>query len=306
MSFSRNQFIRTFLAFALLCSNAVAADFLKTKFVIIGDSGKDNAGQALVAKAMKERCQQDGCDYGMLTGDVIYPGGLTSPEDTSLDRFFHKYYDQLKIPFLITLGNHDYGTVPILWERGEYQLAHAVYHKNFHLPHYFYMKVTKNAIIAVIDTNRLFFFKDEKKMERLLDTAYTIANRLGVWFVVMGHHPYLSNGKHGNAGRYEGIPGLGFNIKNLLKDKVCGKAHFYIAGHEHLLQAFDGNVADCDTQLIVSGSAAKATEILRDTPSLFESESLGFFHLELAGRKATVKAVNEKNEVLYQKVHLKK
>ncbi|MCO4755120.1 MAG: metallophosphoesterase [Bacteriovoracaceae bacterium] len=292
------------LCTALISSLANAA--LTTSYVIIADSGKDNKGQADVAKAMKRHCEQERCDYGMLAGDIIYPGGMTKRNDPAMKRYFHKHYDQLNIPFLIALGNHDYGKVPLNWERGDFALHHAMFQANFILPHYYYLKITKNAIIAVLDTNRLFFFKDEKRMVNLLKGAYKLAKQLNMWFVVMGHHPYLSNGKHGNAGSYEGIPGLGYNIKNILNDHMCGKADFYIAGHEHLLQAFDGNVADCDTQMIVSGTAAKATEILRDTPSLFETESLGFFHLELSGDTATVKAIDEFNTVLYQQTHKKK
>lgn len=275
-------------------------------FVIIGDSGKDNSTQANVAQAMLDYCQENYCDLGMLAGDVVYPNGVSSENDPILETMFDKYYNPLEIPFLITLGNHDYGWLTNDWVRGDYNLRHAQRNPLFVLPHFWYIHETAESVIAVIDTNRLFWHKQEAPMKRLLKKAYQMAKDSGRWFFVMGHHPYLSNGKHGNAGRYDGVPTLGFNIKRIIENYVCGKADMYIAGHEHLLQVFDGNVAGCDLPLVVSGSAATATEILRDTPALYQSETEGYFHMLVSPDKAVLKTLDRKNNVLFEKEYFKR
>lgn len=295
--------MHTYLFLAIcLAFSAYAKD---DGILIIGDTGKDNEGQAQVADAMMNYCESELCNLGMLAGDVVYPTGVSSADDPILKTMFDKYYNKLKVPFLISLGNHDYGTITNDWKRGSYQLKHAVFNRYFVFPHYYYLHMTDNAVIAVIDTNRLFWFKDTSRMRNLIDMAYSLAKQQDKWFMVMGHHPYLSNGKHGNAGRYEGIPGIGWMIKDIIEDHVCGKAHFFIAGHEHLLQAFDGNVAGCNTQLIVSGAAAKVTKIERDTPSLFEAAELGYFYMKVDKEKVEVKALDIDNKTLYQKTHFK-
>lgn len=278
----------------------------ETGILLIGDSGKDNSGQAAVANSMLEYCQSEACDLGMLAGDVVYPNGVSSYDDPILETMFDKYYNPLEIPFLITLGNHDYGFLTNDWDRGDHQLRHAQKNPLFVLPHFWYIHETADIVVASIDTNRLFWHRDEKPMKRMLKNAYEMAKESGRWFFVMGHHPYISNGKHGNAGRYDGIPTLGFNIKRILKDYVCGKADMYLSGHDHLLQVFDGNVAGCDLPLIVSGNAASAADIERDTPSVFISESLGFFHLLVGDEQTLVRAVDENKNILFERSYAKR
>ena len=126
----------------------------------------------------------------------------------------------------------------------------------------------------------------------------------------MGHHPYLSNGKHGNAGNYERLKFpyfvSGSNVKAVLKNFVCGKADFYFAGHEHLLQVFDGNVAGCDTQLVVSGTAASSTKLYKRNVTEFESTALGFFHVTVGESAVRIRAVDQTTKILFEKNYLKK
>lgn len=292
--------------FFVLSFNAFAAVIAPSSgVVIIGDTGKNNEGQRKVADAIERYCQQEFCDLGMLAGDVVYDTGVSSEDDPILETVFDSYYNKLGIPFLITLGNHDYGWLSNDWDRGRHQLRHFFKNPLFYLPSYYYTYETQDAVVAVLDTTRLYWHKEINFMESQLKIAKLRAKLQKKWFIVMGHHPYLSNGKHGNAGRYEGIPGLGLALKKLFDKHVCGVADFYIAGHEHLLQAFDGNVAGCDTQLIVSGSAASAGKIKRDTPALFMSEERGYFHMMISPDEITVRALNENNKRLYEASYTK-
>jgi tartrate-resistant acid phosphatase type 5 len=277
--------------------------------VLIGDSGKDNQGQLSVARAMLDFCTLEKCDYGMLAGDVVYQAGVSSSIDPILQTMFDKYYNQLNIPFLIALGNHDYGKLSNQWKRGSYQLLHAKNNPLFVLPDYYYIRETEHAVIAVLDTTRLMWRKDTSVQINLLKKAYALSVASGKWFIVLGHHPYLSNGKHGNAGHYERLrfPFFvsGTNVKSVLKDHVCGKADFYLSGHDHSLQVFDGNIAGCDTQLIVSGSAASATKLYERNVADFETIALGFFHISIKKSSVRLRSVDQSANILFEKTYLK-
>lgn len=294
----------------LFALSTISTAFSDTGVLIIGDTGKDNENQGLVAQAMKKHCQTDLCHLGMLAGDNVYPVGVSSPDDTVMERVFDKYYNVLNVPFLIALGNHDYGKLTNDWKRGSYQMLHAKKNPLFYMPDFYYSYETPEAVIAVIDTTRLMWNKDFKKNAAVVEEAFKKATEAKKWFMVLGHHPYLSNGHHGNAGKYDGvvIPYMasGKYVKKFFERHICNKAHFYISGHDHLLEVFDGNLRGCSTQLIVSGAAASDDELYAKNPAVFESREMGFFHMIITPEVVKVKAINKENKVLFQQDYTKK
>lgn len=286
----------------LLCFTASVS--AATKFVLIGDTGKNNDGQLRVSEALKAHCVAQGCDFGMLAGDNIYPAGVSSPEDPILETMFDKFYNGLGIPFLVSLGNHDYGKRSNDWIRGSYQIQHGKKNPLFFLPDYYYSYETPESVIAVLDTSRLMWKKEMEEQAQMVKSAFEKARTEKKWFLVLGHHPYLSNGKHGNAGNYERVPFphfvSGTFVKSFIEENVCGKAHFYLSGHDHSLQVIDGNVEGCNTKLVISGTGASATKLYPRNLVQFESTQLGFFALEITHQDVLLKAINDRSEVLYQ------
>jgi tartrate-resistant acid phosphatase type 5 len=305
--------IHSMFAFGLLIFpfspsfSSLPQDLSEDGVVFVGDTGKDNGGQLAVSLAMESFCSIERCDYGMLAGDNVYPVGLTSPEDPVMERVFDKYYNQLQIPFLVALGNHDYGKFSRDWKRGAWQLGHMKKNPHFYIPHFFYSYQTDNAVIAVLDTSRLMWKKDTQAQSEMVREAFLEASRRKKWFLVLGHHPFLSNGKHGNAGNYERLPGpyfvSGSNVRRFIKNNVCGKAHFYLSGHDHSLQVFDGNIKNCDTQLIVSGSGASSTKLYQRNKADFETTALGFFHLGIRSDSLRVRAIDQEGNQMFEKNH---
>jgi hypothetical protein len=101
--------------------------------------------------------------------------------------------------------------------------------------------------------------------------------------VVFGHHPFRSNGPHGNAGAYEGwsyIPWLsGASLERLFTATLCDQADVYLSGHDHNLQW----TTACAVELVVSGSGAKTRPIVdRGNPMHFAEAAPGFVWLELS------------------------
>lgn len=281
-----------------------SSDFSETNFIFIGDTGKDNEGQRAVADAMVEFCTREKCDSGVLAGDIVYPKGLSSPTDTGLERVFDNYYNALNIPFIVALGNHDYGRLGINKKKASYQLLHQKKNPRFHLPHYWHYEETPHAVMAVIDTTRLMWNRDVKAQMYMLEKARQLATMKKKWFMVVGHHPFLSNGPHGNAGRYERWPipffVSGKYVKRFLLNHVCGKADFYLGGHDHSLQVFDGKIAGCNSHLIVSGAAAESTKITNRNVAKYAGLEIGFFHLSVSDTEVRVRAINQNNQTLYE------
>ena len=127
MNFKMNGLILVVLLFISVSSTvAVNIDHSsETGIILIGDTGKDNDGQFNVSTSIQNFCATEKCDLGLMAGDNVYPAGLTSPDDKIMERLFDFYYNPINIPFLIALGNHDYGKFSNDWKRGAWQLKHA-------------------------------------------------------------------------------------------------------------------------------------------------------------------------------------
>lgn len=295
----------------LLCSPVLySQNISETNVVLIGDSGRNNPGQASVSLAMQELCSREDCNLGILAGDNVYPAGVTSSKDKILETVFDKFYNPLNFPFLIALGNHDYGKYYRSTQRASYQLLHAKRNPSFVIPHFWYTYETAEAVFAVIDTTRMMWAWDITVQANMVKKAHASAKAQNKWFMVVGHHPFLSNGPHGNAGRYSRTPIpyfiSGRYVKNFMLANVCGKADFYLAGHDHSLQLIDGKPAGCNTQLIVSGTAASASKLsLNRNRAKFQSLELGFFHLSIQKDAVRVRAFNDKTNLLFEESYNK-
>ena len=102
---------------------------------------------------------------------------------------------------------------------------------------------------------------------------------------MFGHHPYISNGKHGNAGVYDGSNiGIqaGVPVKEFFETAICNSGvDVYLAGHEHTRQWLE---PQCGVEFIVSGAAAKTEPLEGYNPTFFETDQLrGFLLVEIDG-----------------------
>ena len=112
----------------------------------------------------------------------------------------------------------------------------------------------------------------------------------GFWRIAYAHHPYLSNGPHGNAGTYEGIPGIpyasGGEVQAFLEANVCGNVDVFLCGHDHSRQWIQ---TTCNgTNLLISGAGAKTTDLPGSNPSWFQSDVEGFIWFQALGPDLTV------------------
>jgi len=287
-----------------MISWATLAHSTTRQFIILGDTGKNNLGQRKVAEAITRHCQREMCHHGMLAGDNVYDAGMTSAHDPIMDQVFRNYYSHLPFRFFVALGNHDYGKLSYSWERGAYQLEYAKRNPQFILPRYYYYVEFDNVVLVVLDTTRLMWNKEVEQQAAMIQEAY--ARSQGKWFLVLGHHPYLSNGPHGNAGQYEGLPFppmvSGTHVKSFIEQQVCGRAHMYISGHDHSLQILDGRQRNCKSLLVISGGGASASEVSQRNQAFFSQGRIGFMSLITSSQSLHLRVIDGTNPdlVLYQ------
>jgi len=267
------------------------------QFIAFGDAGKGNRGQREVAEAMVDVCRKKGCDFGVMLGDNLYNRGFERPNDPRMKARFDDLYGPLDIPIYGALGNHDYATGRDTL-RAQWQIDWAADHNQMEMPAHFYTFEAGPAEFFALDTNRVFQWGEEEQSDWL---ATALPASKARFKIVYGHHPFRSNGRHGNAGGYEGwrAPWVGgFSLKTLFEDRLCDGADLYLAGHDHNLQYLQW----CGVELVVSGAAATHTEIIdRGNEGLFEASQLGFAWIRL-DQNMTLAFYDDRGKLLFERV----
>jgi hypothetical protein len=264
------------------------------RFVALGDAGRGNAGQYLVADAIDAVCtERGGCDFALMLGDNIYNSGVSAIDDAQWQEKFELPYADLDFPFYVTLGNHDLGGDGSGNEpsRGDFQVQYAETSDKFVMPGTHYRVTVGNIELVSLNTTSLYYddtlvvsrllgYDEENDAQRSHLESWN-QNPSAPWRIAFGHHPYLSNGPHGNAGRYDGnVPGFygsGAGLKDFFEAHVMGHFDLYLSGHDHSLQDFG---ATNGTDVLVSGGGATHTRLEGETPALWQKNRRGFLLLE--------------------------
>jgi hypothetical protein len=279
------------------------------KFIAVGDTGKGNADQRRVAIAMRDLCAAKGCDFVVMLGDNIYDSGVSSTTDTQWQTKFEQPYMDVDLPFYVTLGNHDYGGKIIIdvggvgneFDKGAIEVQYTQVSTKWNMPATYYTFTWGHVGFIVLDTNSILW--DDKtygdQAQWLPSAIAAVADKR--WVFTMGHHPYRSNGEHGNAGAYDApeIGGItipnplpiqnGNNMKSFFDEHVCGISQVYFAGHDHSRQWLDEASTLCGTELIVSGAGATTTSLRERGNKFFyqDATKVGFMYVVVDGDKFT-------------------
>jgi tartrate-resistant acid phosphatase type 5 len=236
------------------------------RFIAMGDGGEGNAGQYNVAAAIEQVCaDKGGCEFVLYLGDNFYNDGVSSVDDDQFQTKFELPYADLTMPFWVAMGNHDYGELSFIWEKLEYEVEYTNYSDKWIMLDKWYSIVDQypNLDIFVMDTTRLMWNHETSAQRNWLNGEVAASN--APWKIAIGHHPYYSNGAHGNAGNYEGLPwppqAAGTTVKQVMDESLCGKVDLYLCGHDHNRQWPVGTCGNAEktTHFIVSGAASKRT-----------------------------------------------
>ncbi len=265
------------------------------RFVALGDAGEGNDDQYAVADAIGTVCAERGCDFAIYLGDNFYDSGVEGVFDEQWQSKFELPYADLDFPFYPALGNHDLGLEGLgveFWLSPIY-VNYTDYSTKWTMPNEHYAFEAGNVKFIALDTTRIFFSFTEQQATFWEEEVASKSPEID-WIIAYGHHPYVSNGQHGNAGRYEGLPPSlpladiprGDYVKEFFDDHVCGTALVYFSGHDHNRQWIEPT---CGTEFIVSGAGAKTTELVgRGNTTFFEDDTReGFMWVEVEGNRFT-------------------
>lgn len=284
------------------------------RFTALGDAGKGNEKQYAVGAAMKTVCDaRGGCSFAVYLGDNFYPSGVAAIDDDLFRTHFELPYAALEFPFWVVLGNHDYGGNGAGYEfwKTDHEVNYSLRNPKWKMPAKNYTFTEGPIDFIALDTNAIFWgYGDEQKSAM----AGRLAASTKPWQVALGHHPYLSNGKHGNAGNYDKIPcpvfgseslcrtPSGLEVKRFMESEICGKVDVYLCGHDHNMQ--DLGTA-CGTEFVVSGAGANTTPLSGSNPNHFQSDASGFFLVEVTPTKMTFTAFDENATQLHTRTIIK-
>lgn len=282
------------------------------RFAAFGDQGEGNAAQWTVARVLESVCEAQGCDFVLLLGDNFYGFGVESVSDPQWQDKFEEPYSGIDAPFYAVLGNHDGGARRdgVDLARGDAQVAYTARSAKWRMPARWYQHSAGPADFYALDTSTIFFdggpfcpacdgYTAQQAAWLDAERAEASASR---WRIAYGHHPVLSNGPHGSAGRYEGIPLVpylsGAEIKRFFEGHVCGFADLYLAGHDHSRQWLQDSCGG--THLVISGGGATRTPLPGSLPVVWQDTDdrmTGFFWFEIQGDTMRVEAWNADGEI---------
>jgi hypothetical protein len=275
------------------------------KFIAIGDTGKGNAEQRRVAVAMRDLCAIKGCDFVVMLGDNIYDSGVSSTTDSQWQSKFEQPYMDIDLPFYVALGNHDYGGKLIIdvgglgneFDKAKVEVDYTQVSTKWNMPATYYTFTWGDVGFIMLDTNAILWgdttYGDQAQW--LPSALAEVAGKR--WVFTAGHHPYRSNGEHGNAGDYDApelagvqIPNPlpiqnGDAVKDFFDEHVCGISQVYFAGHDHSRQWLDEPTALCGTEMIISGAGAAYTSLKNRGNKMFyqDASETGFMHVVIDG-----------------------
>ncbi|APE38391.1 phosphoesterase [Nocardia mangyaensis] len=293
------------------------------RVLITGDAGTGTRTQWAVADAAREFHAREPFSLAVGLGDNIYESGPTGPDDIQFATKFEDPNAGLDFPWAMVLGNHD--TSAIFpgdggWlARGNHEVEYHARSARWWMPsRYYSVRVPEqNPVVEffILDINPLaayipplldpYWAVDGPYMNEQrawLDRA--LAESPAKWKIACTHHPYLSNGPHGDAGNYEGLPIEplnGVHAKRFFEDHVLGKVSFLLSGHDHTLQVLEPTPETKGTRQLVSGAAAKTTGghgALTGSsagpahPALFDTQDeLGFMVMDLSPDAVNLRVV---------------
>ncbi len=159
--------------------------------------------------------------------------------------------------------------------------------------------------------------KSDKRVLKLVNASddqaewisATLHNSTAQWQLAFAHHPFLSNGPHGNAGNYDngsivngnffGRMLTGEYYRKFVEKNLCGKVSLFMNGHDHSMQLLNPIERCKNTRFMVSGAGAKTSKIMpysSNATTWQAAEDPGFFYLSIKNNTMKIEAYTVNDE----------
>ncbi|CAO2837151.1 unnamed protein product [Amaranthus hypochondriacus] len=230
-------------------------------FLVVGDWGrKGGFNQSLVATQMGKVGENLEVEFIISTGDNFYDNGLTSVNDPAFQQSFTNIYKapSLQKPWYTVLGNHDYrGDVlaqlsPILRKKDSRWICLRSFIVNADFVDLFFVDTTPFQDKYFVETDHTYDWRGVLPRQRYLskilkDVDEALKKSKAKWKFVIGHHPIMSAGHHGNTDEL---------VSQLLPILKANNVDLYINGHDHCLEHISS--PDSSLEFLTSGGGSKA------------------------------------------------
>jgi acid phosphatase len=267
-------------------------------FLIVGDWGQASDQQRQVASAMAGVASRIETRFVISTGDNFYPHGVASVTDSQFQDSFEDIYSapSLQTPWYAVLGNHDYEGSP------NAEVAYSNRSSRWRMPsRYWAEEMSAGGATAT------FYFLDTTPIARLSNAAahvpllgtsdeargqlqwfeQRLASDRSAWKIVVGHHPILSSGNHGET------PAVAERVKPLLERYGV---QIYLNGHDHDLE----HLVDNNVNYVCSGSGARSRQVESVAQSRFAYANVGFASCGLGADALTLRFHDGDAVVVYE------
>jgi hypothetical protein len=235
-------------------------------FFITGDVGEDEQGQQHVTQSMIRRISPR-AEFGILTGDIVYPDGESSMYDSVLMTPWRPLLANTAV--WPALGNHDWHVDPDQNFVKEWSLPNNEHYYSFDYG---------NAHFIALDTADGFLYDEANQLAWLRADLASYNSRHATWNFVYYHHPLLTCTYKSN------IPELAALLFPIFDEfdvdaVFTGHAHTYerlypLKNGVPVNQAQNPNYLDPEgTLFVVSGCGGKFKE---DRPTSFCGPTAAF------------------------------
>lgn len=268
--------------------------------ILVGDTGSGEKEQYLCAKSMERLIDKHNIESVIVVGDNIYPSGCSSVSDNQFVTKFQEPYKNIKLPFYLCLGNHDYGDMINNYSKVqvEYTLSEYNTDKKWNMPSKWYTQSFPMCDFFFIDTN-FDWLSHAQINEQLNDTIKAIQSSKKKWKILCGHHTWRSVGGHGNAEKKH----------EKFMVKLLNKVSFdlYVCGHDHCKSLIEVGSEKIPT--LVIGTGGKSYDETHFYPKNMDagnsilqyfSPNLGVCHMKCSKSSLTLICYNESLKKEYE------
>jgi len=269
--------------------------------ILVGDTGSGEKEQYLCAKSMTRLISKNNnIKSVIIVGDNIYPSGCSSVSDNQFVTKFQEPYKNIKLPFYLCLGNHDYGDMVNNYseEQVKYTLSEYNTDKKWNMPSKWYTQSFPMCDMFFIDTNFDWLSASQIKAQ-LNDTIKALNSSKKRWKVLCGHHTWRSVGGHGNAETQH----------EKFMNQLINKTSFdlYVCGHDHCKSLIEVGSKKIPTLVIGTGGKSYdeshfyPVNMDKDKSILqYFSPNLGVCHMKCSKGSLTLTCYNESLKKEYE------
>lgn len=243
------------------------------RFAVLGDVGETKSDDVKIRDAVIDRVRKvclgtpqeppkQPCAFGVFLGDNLYPDGLSKHADKRLkdEAALGELIRKFGLPAYVALGNHDWHPFFARQERARWSLKYIAAQTDMFGGAHFYNFLAGPASLWALDTNYLVRVNGSVAVVESDGWLDEFKKPRSGWTIAFGHHAYLSNGSHGNAGSYDDVWKFGWEgeaYQKFLQDHVLNRADLLLSGHDHNLQFYPVVQNGLRTAQVVSGAVAK-------------------------------------------------